>query len=337
VGGGRGQQAFQKLLRRADELLVSEPTAEPSVRASASDPATNQFWWSNRLQAIRAAQEAEVLSFVYLLTGNEKYKAATRRRILGLASWDPDGPTNWKVNCEAAKPMLHRLARVYDWGYATLSDEERRRVQAVLLRRAMDAWNSGEVRQGAGHLNQPYNSHGNRTWHKLAENALATFSETPESEKFLHYAVSKFFAAYPVWADDDGGWHEGLSYWAGYMAKATWWLSLAKTTLGIDGFKKPFFAHFADYALYTAPPGSPNMGLGDLAYRPPSPSWSFLYYVIRETRQPSWAWWAGQWKIQTELDEPVLPSCGVPRRRSSLGLLRICLRPRSSAASASLS
>ena len=74
---GEGQQAFQKLLRRADELLVSEPTAEPSVRASASDPATNQFWWSNRLQVIRAAQEAEVLSFVYLLTGNEKYKAPT--------------------------------------------------------------------------------------------------------------------------------------------------------------------------------------------------------------------------------------------------------------------
>jgi Heparinase II/III-like protein/Domain of unknown function (DUF4962) len=166
---------------------------------------------------------------------------------------------------------------------------------------------SGDTgRSGAGHLNQPYNSHGNRTWHKLAENALATFGETPDSEKFLHYAVSKFFAAYPVWADDDGGWHEGLNYWAGYMAKATWWLSLAKTTLGIDGFKKPFFTHFADYALYTAPPGSPNMGLGDLAYRPPSPSWSFLYYVIRETRQPSWAWWAAQWKIQTEPDEPVL-------------------------------
>src|SRR5262249_51063984 len=116
-GEGESREAFQKLLRTADELLVSAPTAEPPVRASASDPATNQFWWSNRLQTIRAAQEAEVLSFAYLLTGNEKYRAATRSRILGLASWDPDGPTNWKVNCEAAKPMLHRLARVYDWGY----------------------------------------------------------------------------------------------------------------------------------------------------------------------------------------------------------------------------
>ena len=35
-------------------------------------------------------------------------------------------------------------------------------------------------------------------------------------------AVNKFYAAYPVWSDDDGGWHEGVSYWAGYMSKAVW-------------------------------------------------------------------------------------------------------------------
>jgi hypothetical protein len=303
---GAGKKAYDKLLRRADEIIASEPTAEPSVRASASDPATNQYWWSNRLQAIRALQEAEVLSFVYLLTGDEKYKTPARRWLLHLTSWDPDGPTNWRLNCEAAKPMMHRLARAYDWGFGALSDQDRRNVRRVLLRRAMDAWNSGEVRQAAGHLNQPYSSHGNRTWHKLAENAVATLGETPDSEKFLNYAVTKFFAAYPVWSDDDGGWHEGLNYWAGYMSKATWWLSLARTPLGIDGFKKPFFKNFADYALYTAPPGSPNMGFGDLAFRPPSSSWSFLWDVIRETRNPFWAWWAGQWKIQTESDEPVL-------------------------------
>ena len=24
-----------------------------------------------------------------------------------------------------------------------------------------------------------------------------------------------FFSAYPVWSDDDGGWHEGAAYWSG--------------------------------------------------------------------------------------------------------------------------
>jgi len=301
-----GRAAYERLISRADQLCRAEPTAEPAVRASASDPETRQFWWSNRVQTIRALQEAEILSFAWLMTGEPRYGDAARRFTLKLAAWDPDGPTNFRLNCEAAKPMLHRLARAYDWAWPLFSEQERARIRAVLLRRALDAWNSGEVRQGVGHLNQPYNSHGNRTWHKLGENAIATLGETPESDRFLEYAVAKFFAAYPVWSDDDGGWHEGLSYFAGYMSKAAWWLDVARVALGIDGFKKPFFAHFGDYALYSAPPGSPDLGFGDLAHRPPGTGWSFMHYFVRRTRNPYWAWWLEAWRIPDEIGEPVL-------------------------------
>lgn len=296
----------RRLMARAEALLASQPTPEPTVRASAKDPATNQYWWSNRVQTVKALQEAEVLSFVWWLTGEAKYREAARRFTLQLAAWDPDGPTNFTINCEAAKPMLHRLARAYDWAYDAFSEEERARIRAVLLRRAMDAWMSWEVGQGRGHLNQPYGSHANRTWHKLAENAIATFGETPEAEKFLDYAVTKFFAAYPVWADDDGGWHEGLAYFAGYMSKAAWWFDIARSALGIDGFRKPFFRHFGDYALYSAPPGSPDMGFGDLSFRPVSQSWSFMHFFVNETQNPYWAWWVRAWNIKHEPDEPVL-------------------------------
>jgi len=301
-----GRAAYEKLIARAEQLHQAEPTPEPAVRASASDPATRQYWWSNRMQTIRALQEAEILSFAWLLTGESRYGEAARRFTLKLASWDPDGPTNFRLNCEAAKPMLHRLARAYDWAWPLLSEQERACIRAVLLRRALDAWNSGEVRQGAGHLNQPYNSHGNRTWHKLAENAIATLGETPEAERFLAYAVAKFFAAYPVWSDDDGGWHEGLSYFAGYMSKAAWWLEVARVALGIDGFKKPFFAHFGDYAMYSAPPGSPDLGFGDLSYSAPSKGWSFMHYFVRRTGNPYWAWWLEAWQIPATSEEPVL-------------------------------
>jgi hypothetical protein len=303
---GEGKERFSQILTRAEKLTAADPTPEPAVKASASDPATRQYWWSNRVQTIRALQEAEILAFAWLLTGDTRYGDTARRFTLRLAAWDPDGPTSFKVNCEAAKPMLHRLARAYDWAWPLFSEEERGRIRSVLLRRALDAWNSGEVRQGVGHLNQPYNSHGNRTWHKLAENAIATFGETPESEQFLAYAVTKFFAAYPVWSDDDGGWHEGLSYFAGYMSKASWWMEVARTALGIDGFKKPFFRHFGDYALYSAPPGSPDMGFGDLSHRPPGAGWSFMHYFVRRTGNPYWAWWLEAWKIPAETGEPVL-------------------------------
>jgi hypothetical protein len=301
-----GREPFQKIVDRANELLTAEPTPEPTVRASAYDPKTSQYWWSNRLQTIKALQEAEILSFAWLLTGEKSYGERARQFTMRLAAWDPDGPTNFELNCEAAKPMLHRLGRAYDWAWPMFTEEERGKIRAVMLRRAEDAWKSGEVRQGAGHLNQPYDSHGNRTWHKLGEYAIATFRETPEAERFLDYAVTKFFAAYPVWSDDDGGWHEGLSYFAGYMSKITWWIDVARVALGIDSFKKPFFAHFGDYPLYSAPPGTAELGLGDLSYRPPSAGWSFMDFFVRRTGNPYWAWWLDAWKIPSNPGEPVL-------------------------------
>jgi hypothetical protein len=303
---GNGKSAFERILRQADSLIRSTPTPEPTVMGDSRNPETRDHWWSNRLQTLRALQEGEILSFAWLLTENPRYAGPARTIAVKLAAWNPDGPTRFALNCEAAKPMLHRLARIYDWAYPLLSENDRTMFRKVLLRRAQDAWISGEVREGAGHLNQPYSSHGNRTWHKLAENAVATLGETPESDLFLDYAVTKFYAAYPVWSDEDGGWHEGLSYFAGYMSKAAWWMHLAIQALGIDGFKKPFFAHFADYAMYSAPPGSPEMGFGDLAYSSVSKNWAFMNYFVQQTKNPQWAWWLKAWDLPEDVDEPVL-------------------------------
>lgn len=302
---GDGRRVLDELRQKADQLLRGEPTPEPTVRGTIRDPQTRTQWWPNRERTLKACQEAETLALVYLLTGTPRYGEGARRWILHLASWDPDGPTNFTLNCEAAKPLLHRLPRAYDWAYDALTPADRRRVQDVMRRRAADAWRNGEVREGNGHLNQPYNSHGNRVWHKLAECALAFHGELEEADTWLDYAVNKFYAAYPVWSDDDGGWHEGLSYWSGYLTKTVWWTEVADKALGIDSFRKPFFAHVGDYPLYVAPPGSPDMGFGDLSYRPPSSSWGFVHYYARKTHNPYLVWWADQHGMRFTTDDPV--------------------------------
>ncbi|MCP5521764.1 MAG: DUF4962 domain-containing protein [Verrucomicrobiales bacterium] len=311
VAEGRGMERFAALRAEADRVIAAGPTPEPDHLGSARDknnPELIQYWWPNRVQTLRACEEAEVLAFVYLITREPRYGEAARKWILHLTSWDPDGPTNFGLNCEAAKPMLHRLPRAYDWAYAALSPEDREVVRRVMLRRVTDAWNSGEIKRGVGHLNEPYNSHGNRVWHKVAEAGIAFLGDIPEAELWLDYAVNKFYACYPVWSDADGGWHEGVSYWAGYMSKAVWWLQFAHTTLGIDGLRKPFFAHVGDFPLYVAPPHSPNSGFGDLAFRPPSSGWGgFLEFLIRaKSAQPDgeragyWRWWAEQWGMRDQ-------------------------------------
>ena len=309
----RGPEAdrFNALRAEADRYLKSGPTPEPAHLGSARDKENKElvkYWWPNREQTMRACQEAETIAFVWLLTGEPKYRQAARQWILHLASWNPDGPTNFRLNCEAGKPLLYRLPRAYDWAYDTLTEADRQTVQRVMARRVQDAWESGEIARGTGHLNRPFNSHGNRIWHKVGEAGIAFLGDVPEAATWLDYAVNKFYSCYPVWADEDGGWHEGVSYWSGYMSKAVWWLQAAQSALGIDGLKKPFFAQVGDYPLYIAPPHSPNSGFGDLSYRPPSSGiGGFMEYHLRvKGSQPDgaraayWRWWTEQWGMKEE-------------------------------------
>ncbi len=306
---GREKELFAKLRTEAERLLKLKPTPEPTHLGSARDKENLdavKYWWPNREQTEKACKEAETLAFVYLITGEKKFGDAARKWVLHLASWDPDGPTNFKLNCEAGKVMLYRPARAYDWAWDTFTPAEREKIQRVMSRRIQDAWESGEVARGTGHLTAPYNSHGNRVWHKLCEAGIAFLGEIPDAETWLDYAVNKFYSCYPVWADDDGGWHEGVSYWSGYMSKAVWWLEVAQSALKIDGFKKPFFAQVGDYPLYIAPPGSPNSGFGDLSYRPPSSAiGNFMEYHLRaggnrpESIHASyWRWWTEAWGMR---------------------------------------
>ena len=316
LAGGGESKVFASIQAAADRHIAAGPTPEPEHMGSAREKENEElvkYWWPNREQTMRACQEAETIAFVYMITREARYAEAARRWILHLASWNPDGPTNMRMNCEAAKPLLYRLPRAYDWAWDALSEAERGAVKAVMLRRINDAWVSGEIAKGTGHINRPYNSHGNRIWHKVGEAGIAFLGEIPEAEMWLDYAVNKFYACYPVWSDADGGWHEGVSYWSGYMSKVVWWLQVAEKALVIDGLKKPFFAHVGDFPMYVAPPNAPNQGFGDLSYRPVSGgAGPFMDYFIRvQGGRPDgvnaghWRWWCEQWKMKGQ-DEGIL-------------------------------
>ncbi|MCX7826099.1 MAG: DUF4962 domain-containing protein, partial [Verrucomicrobiae bacterium] len=157
---GRERKSFAQLRAEADRIIRAGPTPEPTELGSARDKENERavkFWWPNREQTLKACDEAMTLAFVYLITQEKTYGEAARKWVLHLASWDPDGPTNFRLNCEAAKPMLYRPARAYDWAWDMLTPEQRAKIQAVTLRRVKDAWESGEVQRGVGHLNAPYN------------------------------------------------------------------------------------------------------------------------------------------------------------------------------------
>ncbi len=300
---GPAADLFKEMRKQADKLIKTGPTPEPTHRGSArnkEDDEAVKHWWPNREACDRAGGEAELLAFLWLITREPVYGEAARAFIMALAKWDPDGPSNFALNCEAGKSMLYHPVRAYDWAYDVLTEEDRAAFRKMWQRRAADAWKSGEVGFGNGHLTSPYSSHGNRVWHKLAEVGIALYGEVPEAETWLDYAVNKFYAAYPVWSDDDGGWHEGASYLTGYMTKVTAWMQVARSALGIDGLKKPFFSDIGNIPLYVVPPNTPASGFGDLSYRPVN--CGFLHYFARlkgadpqgAAAASHWSWWLRQ-------------------------------------------
>lgn len=332
---GPAAKMFADIRKAADKLIAAGPTPEPKHMGSArnkDDDEAVKHWWPNRAAAVRAGQEAETLAFTWLMTQEPKYGEAARRFIMALAAWDPDGPSNFRLNCEAGKVMLYHPSRAYDWAYDALTPEDREVFRKVMSRRVADAWASGEISRGVGHLSRPYNSHGNRIWHKVAEAAIALYGEMPEAEQWLDYAVNKFFAVYPVWADDDGGWHEGAAYYSSYVSRVTEWMTVAERALGINGMKKPFFSEIGNFPLHVTPPNSPSSGFGDLSHG--KASFSFLDFFARmkgadprdAAEASQWAWWLKQNKIglsggwkgflaaanMPPLPEPVAPDGSAP-------------------------
>ncbi len=302
---GAGRSLAGRIRAAADSVIRRGPTPEPTVMASLTVAENREFWWPNAMQTTRAVKEAELIAFAYLLTGEAAYGEAARRWILHVASWDPAGPSNWTLNDEAGMPILQYLPVAYTWAYDALTPSDRETVREVMQRRGMEAWRGYQHKEGVGRLNQPYDSHGNRSWFMLGGAAIVFIDTIPEAATWLDFAVNKFYAAYPVWSDADGGWHEGPTYQAGYTSGVTFWLEMAEATLGIRGIRKPFFSHAGDAFLYTAPPGTPNMGFGDLSFGPARTSWSFIRYYARKVGNPYWAWWADASGIRNEPDDLV--------------------------------
>jgi len=97
---------------------------------------------------------------------------------------------------------------------------------------------------------------------------------------------------YPVWCDDDGGWHEGMAYWSSYINRFTWWADVMRVAMGIDAFDKPYFSQIGYYPLYMQPPGTKGGGFGDLCARRTSKSNVGLMSIFAaQARNPFWQWY----------------------------------------------
>ncbi|MFQ6035453.1 MAG: DUF4962 domain-containing protein [Sedimentisphaerales bacterium] len=264
---GKMKTEYEKLVKECERLLAKPPsTKEPRkypkgmVRGS---EAWRQLWWGNRTYTIRALNGAATLAFTRLLGGQEKYGLEAKRILLECAKWDPKGSTGYRYNDEAGMPYAYYFSRTYTFVNDLLSEEEKEICRKVMKTRGDEMYQHLCPR----HLWQPYSSHSNRAWHFLGEVGIAFLGEVEDAEDWVWFATNVFFNVYPVWTDDDGGWHEGVSYWSSYIGRFTWWADVMREAMGINAYDKPYFSRAGYYAMYLMPPGKVSGGFGDGANR----------------------------------------------------------------------
>ncbi|MCK4291574.1 MAG: DUF4962 domain-containing protein [Planctomycetes bacterium] len=264
---GKMKAEYEKLVKESERLIARPPaTKEPqkypegTVRGS---EAWREIWWGNRTYTIRALNGAATLAFTRLLGGQEKYGLEAKRILMECAKWDPKGSTGYRYNDEAGMPYAYYFSRTYTFVNDLLSEKEKEICRRVMKVRGDEMYGHLHPR----HLWRPYGSHANRAWHFLGEVGVAFLGEVEGADDWVWFAMNVFYNVYPVWCDDDGGWHEGVSYWSSYIGRFTWWADVMREAMGINTYDKPYFSKVGYYAMYLMPPGKVSGGFGDGANR----------------------------------------------------------------------
>ncbi len=281
---------YKELVNKCDALLKNPPdTTEPPLYQDKKNWKQElDVWWGNRLKTIAVLENAALLAFVGKLDGNEQYAELSKKLLLAAAEWDPKGATGFRYNDEAGMPFAYHFARTYTFLNPMLSDADKERCRSVMAIRGTEMYKHLCPKQ----FWTPYESHANRAWHFLGEVGLAFHGEIPEAADWVWFAMNEFYATYPVWADDDGGWHEGLLYWNSYQTRFCWWADAMKAVFDINAFDKPYYSQIGFFPMYVAPPGKNGDTFGDLCNETKSRSnLELVDIVAMQSGNPYWRWY----------------------------------------------
>ncbi len=271
----------------ADPPPTDEPPLYPEGIVRGSDP-WREIWWGNRMRVVRALNGAATLAFTRLIGGPEEYGHEAKRILLECARWDPKGSASFRYNDEAGMPYAYFFSRAYTYVNDLLTDREKELCRKVMKERGEEMYDILHPR----HFWRPYNSHANRAWHFLGEIGIAFHGEIEGADDWTWFAANVFFNTYPVWSDDDGGWHEGISYWWEYQERFTWFADVMREALGLNAFDKPYYSQVGYYAMYLMPPGTHGTGFGDLVEaRRPSNYVPLMTAFAAQSGNPHWQWW----------------------------------------------
>jgi len=288
---GRYGHLTEDVITEAEEILaMEEPLFEEPDPWPEEDyrPIYYEAWRSMRPYTQRMVTSA----LAYLYTGDERFAEEAKRRLMHFMTWDVEGPSSALWPTELGMDIAENATPVFDWIYDVLTEDERRICKEVLTARMVQI--NRDVHRARPMEARPYSSHPGRMVGFALEGGIVLAHEAPEARDWLDYTLRLVWSTYPAWGGAEGGWHEGVSYWSGYMRRMVRVVH-ELDLYGVPLKDKPFFQNTGYFGLYAAYPGRPTRAFGDGHHHPLGDATGIVTYMLSNLYEnPYFRWHSEQ-------------------------------------------
>src|ERR1017187_10623667 len=208
------KDSYDALRRQADRIL-----SQPPVEYVLVGP--------RLLETSRTALDRiYTLGLVYRIDGNKKYFDRALRELNAVVAFKDWHPAHFLDTAE----MTHAVAIGYDWLYAGLAPEGRKRIRTAIVEKGIDAaLPLYRARKGWTVVHHNWNQVCNGG---IAIGALAVAEDEPKkAREVVSDSIGSIQLAMDSYAPD-GGWEEGPGYWHYATRYTVYYLASLESALG---------------------------------------------------------------------------------------------------------
>lgn len=213
-------------------------------------------------------------SLAYLLTGDEKYAKEALRQAIHAAKMDPKGHAT-QEDFNSASVML-AMATAYDTAFEFSTVEEKEVLRAAIKERGNYFFkqyvNKFEAQSMDNHVWQ-------HTLRRFLMTSIAVVGDIDEANQWLSYIYEVWCSRFPILGGNDGGWHDGNSYYGVNFESFIIIPLLLKNLTGVDFFGLEWYKNAGKYLLYSFPKNSYSTGFGDAFEAMLKPSKKYISYA----------------------------------------------------------
>ncbi|MGL4292199.1 MAG: DUF4962 domain-containing protein [Bacteroidales bacterium] len=204
----------------------------------------------------REEKNTEALVRAYLLTKDKKYYTGAMDRIREILSWKSSVNFAGDFNSSV---LLAISTSAYDAFYDLLTKDEK-----TLLLNSIRENGNLFFEEFVNHLeNRIADNHvWQMTFRILTMGAFATYGDLEEANTWVDYCYNMWVARFPG-LNDDGGWHNGDSYFHVNVRTLIEVPAFYSRITGYDYFNDPWYNNNVNYVIYQQPPFSKSAGHGN--------------------------------------------------------------------------